>query len=90
MPNHDTLVLIYSDKQECNNVLARMKKYNIGTKSLPEALNWHFAGEWNHIYYDTPRRWEKTRNILERSIALPVNILMTKADMDKTISVING
>ena len=50
-----------------------------GTKNLPDALDWHFSGKWNHMFNDVPKYkktwnqdWRYTRDLLERSVALPV------------------
>ena len=57
-------------------------KYGIGTKILPEAITWHFAGDWNHIkeltdrYDDLSNKFESSRKILNSCVAIPINISM--------------
>ena len=55
----------------------------IGTKILPEAITWHFAGTWDHMPElvsarsgDLASRFTRSAELLGRSVALPVNVLM--------------
>ena len=56
----------------------------LGTKILPEAVTWHFAGTRSHIpelVAATPlplgEAWPRSAALLERSIALPVMVHMS-------------
>jgi dTDP-4-amino-4,6-dideoxygalactose transaminase len=57
----------------------------MGTKNLPDALRWHFAKYWQHIFseygiYEQSwgSQWKKTEALLERAVALPVMVNMTE------------
>ena len=65
-----------------------MVENGIGTKNLPDALDWHFAGKWNHMFNDVegykktwPVEWKKTADLLERSISIPILCESTEAEM---------
>ncbi|MBL52209.1 MAG: aminotransferase [Candidatus Marinimicrobia bacterium] len=55
----------------------------LGTKILPEAISWHFAGTWNHMselmdrngveLYDA---FPKSLSFLNRSVSLPISVNM--------------
>ena len=44
-----------------------MEKEGLGTKILPEAFDWHYAGSWNHIFNNI----EHYQNELEPTIIPP-------------------
>ena len=67
-----------------------MDEKGLGTKILPEAFDWHYAGAWTHLfkdieYYkniDINTKWEQTEKLLRRSICIniPVNISSERCD----------
>lgn len=75
----DTLIFNFGDLKKTQSVVKKMAELNVPTKNLPDALDWHFAGKWNHMFIDVPRyknswpmEWEKTADLLERSISVPI------------------
>jgi 8-amino-3,8-dideoxy-alpha-D-manno-octulosonate transaminase len=70
-----------------NRVLAGEK---IDTKILPSAMNWHFAGHWNHmIQYLPPFRmdaWPRAEGLLKKAIALPISVRMSEEQIQKVIA----
>ena len=65
-----------------------MFKAGFGTKNLPDGLKWHFAGEWNHIFKKD--EWIKSRKILERAVAIPINVKMNDKQINKIVKVITN
>ena len=67
-----------------------MEEKGLGTKILPEAFDWHYAGAWNHIFnklefyknININQKWEKTEELLRRSVCIniPVNISQKKCN----------
>ena len=62
-----------------------MGEENLGTKNVPDAIRWHFAKHWSHMfnkygwYKDNYRlEWEKSAKILESSVAIPVMVKMSE------------
>jgi 8-amino-3,8-dideoxy-alpha-D-manno-octulosonate transaminase len=60
-----------------------------GTKILPEAISWHFAGTWSHMPQlvsshdgDLARSFPRTSDLLARSVALPTTVRADDADYD--------
>lgn len=45
----DALVFIVKDNLAARSCREALLKSGIGTKILPEAITWHFAGTWNHM-----------------------------------------
>ena len=48
----DTLILILNNKKNATKLSKTLSKNNFETKNLPDAINWHFAGNWEHIFRD--------------------------------------
>jgi 8-amino-3,8-dideoxy-alpha-D-manno-octulosonate transaminase len=67
-----------------------MSEKGIGTKNVPDAIEWHFAKYWDHIYsqlgYTSTTFDQKFRistDLLARSVALPIMVKMP-ADLIET------
>ena len=45
----DTLVMLAGSQEQATKVVSRMKEKGLGTKNLPDAMKWHFAGFWGHL-----------------------------------------
>ena len=65
-----------------------MKQNGLSTKNVPDAMRWHFAKHWSHmfqknsLYKDTYQiQWQKSADILERSIAIPIMVKMTDEEI---------
>ena len=71
----DTLIFFLESRKKAHSVAQHLKENGIGTKNLPDAVNWHFAGTWNHIFSDTSQ-WPQSENLLRRAIALPIMVEM--------------
>ena len=67
------------------------------TKNIPDAIQWHFAGTWNHMFNNVnkykntwKKEWQFGRDLLKRSIALPILVKSNKDYIDKHVSAINN
>ena len=63
----------------------------LGTKILPEAISWHFAGKWDHMaelssFYDNKlsNSFPISLGILSRSVSIPISVKMP-SDFPKKI-----
>jgi 8-amino-3,8-dideoxy-alpha-D-manno-octulosonate transaminase len=87
----DTLVFFLESERRATEVAARLGERGVGTKNLPDALDWHFAGTWGHMIDvgDPPcacRRGSaecRCAALLRRAIALPVNVLMDETELEE-------
>jgi 8-amino-3,8-dideoxy-alpha-D-manno-octulosonate transaminase len=89
----DTIVFYMPDRKLTDKFVAEMRKQGLGTKNLPDAIGWHFAKHWPHLFkgnvrYDGRNRdfWQDSAEILERSVAIPVMVKMDEARIDKVAS----
>lgn len=92
----DTLILILNNKKNATKLSKTLSKNNFETKNLPDAINWHFAGNWEHIFRDVGRykrnfktKWNKSRNLLERCVAIPILVRTKKKNLDLLSDIIN-
>ena len=80
----DTIVFFLNSKEQAIAFVQELTEAGLGTKNLPDALRWHFARHWQHIFreygiYEQSWRsqWKSTEDLLERAVALPVMVYMT-------------
>lgn len=81
----DTLIFFLPTKALASIVATELAEAGIISKNIPSAMNWHYAALWPQIWLNHPyyydcydKAWEKTGNLLQRSIAL--NILVNVSD----------
>jgi len=90
----DTLIFSVRDRAAALEFEAHLGRNGFGTKILPEALDWHYAGVWGHLLnaYDTYRDrdlealWPKTGELLRRSICLNIPVLMDEGTTEQLIA----
>jgi 8-amino-3,8-dideoxy-alpha-D-manno-octulosonate transaminase len=82
----DAVVMFFDDRQTSSRFLAGLKREGLGTKNVPDAMRWHFAKHWSHMfekygwYRESYRtQWQRSADILECAIALPVMVRMDDA-----------
>lgn len=79
----DALVFMTESNSIARRCRDELLARGLGTKILPEAITWHFAGDWLHmpslegvnasgLRAKTPV-FEPTRNLLNRAVAIPVS-----------------
>lgn len=92
----DTLIFNFENDQLANKFLEGYKQKGYGTKNVPDAIDWHFAGTWNHMFHGVPAykntwqtQWKKSADLLSRSIAIPVYVNTTDAELEKQVTDIN-
>jgi len=92
----DTLVLIFENINQAREFVKGLREKGLGTKNLPDAFNWHFAGTWDHIFSELKqykdgswkKLWKNSEDLLRRTVALPINIIMTDNQINKIINAI--
>ena len=92
----DTLIFFVETKEKASKFAKFLSQKGLGTKNLPDAINWHFAGTWDHIFsqYDEYKGkdlnnvWGKSNNLLRRAIAIPIFVKMDDNQKNKIINTI--
>jgi len=58
--------------------------HGVGTKILPEAITWHFAGSWEHmpslnqLESNNDKKYKKSLSYLTRAVSIPITVNMDK------------
>ena len=73
----DSVSFMLKDEKTADEFVKKWTEAGFGTKNLPDALNWHFAGLWFHLDMGLPLdNLEPSYNILKRTVSIPVNVKM--------------
>ena len=79
----DALIFFVKNNQVARDCRSALLKNGIGTKILPEAISWHFAGTWDHM--DPIKKLKKNQSevlfkkslfYLDRSVSIPITVYM--------------
>lgn len=86
----DTLIFYFDGKRQCDAFLKEYLAAGFITKNVPDAIDWHFAGTWNHMFHGVPAyrgtwrtAWAKSAELLDRSVAVPIFVKPSADDMRK-------
>ncbi|MDI6743336.1 MAG: hypothetical protein QMD11_11440, partial [Smithella sp.] len=90
----DTVIFFVESREKASKFAKTLATKGLGTKNLPDAINWHFAGTWTQIFYDYPEYkgkdleqvWSQSTGFLRRAIALPIMVNMTDEQIGKIIA----
>jgi len=88
-PLCDCLIFNFPKTEKAKNFVKLIGERGLGTKNVPDAVEWHFARHWDHIFKqydmnasDLEEMTKPSAAILDRSVALPV---MVNMDPEKVI-----
>jgi len=81
----DTLIFFVESREKASKFAGFLSKAGLGTKNLPDAIDWHYAGTWTHIFYNYPeyigknleKIWSQSTNFVRKAIAIPIMVNMT-------------
>jgi 8-amino-3,8-dideoxy-alpha-D-manno-octulosonate transaminase len=86
----DALIFFVDDKRTALACREKLLENGLGTKILPEAYTWHFAGTWNHMKElveshggDLTNAFPQSVALLSTSVALPVSVKMAEEVPEK-------
>ncbi|MDA9975191.1 aminotransferase class I/II-fold pyridoxal phosphate-dependent enzyme [Candidatus Pelagibacter sp.] len=73
IPNYDTFIFFEQDKIVRKKIINLLIKEEIGTKNLPDAIEWHCSFFWDQVFSKKERnKFLKTKNLLNTAIAIPI------------------
>jgi 8-amino-3,8-dideoxy-alpha-D-manno-octulosonate transaminase len=79
----DALIFFVESANLALKCRSELLNVGISTKILPEAYTWHFAETWNHMPElvashgnDLCNAFPLSRNLLKRSVSIPINVKM--------------
>lgn len=92
----DTLIFYFDNTEKAKIFVEKYNKAGYFTKNLPDAIDWHFSGTWNHMfvndqnYKDTwHKQWPITDDLLRRSISIPIMVNHSKEEITAQANEIN-
>ena len=95
IPLCDTLILQFDNKKIADGFVRNLNKAGLGTKNLPDAVQWHFALYWEHLFdiLDTNKNefrslLKPSIEIIERSVAIPIMVKTSMKTIRKQIEVL--
>jgi 8-amino-3,8-dideoxy-alpha-D-manno-octulosonate transaminase len=93
----EALVFFVANNEIARRIRDELLKEGIGTKILPEAITWHFAGTWSHVPSlveangnDLTIAFERSREMLSKAVALPIFFNMPENTPQKIKKAINN
>ena len=84
----DTLIIQLDNKYKADKLVNIMKDKGIGTKNVPDAIEWHFAKYWSHMLdkielssNELENSLEKSSKIIECCVAFPIMVKTSESEM---------
>ena len=73
IPSYDTMMFEVRNNNLRSKIIRFLKKKNIGTKNVPDAIKWHFAHYWKHaLNREQIKSIQSSRKKIEKYIAIPI------------------
>ncbi len=91
----DTLMFFLESEEAASSVVKNLAEEGLGTKNVPDAMNWHFAANWGHIWKNTAyaecyeTEWSKSASLLRRCVSLPIMVNWTEQDLHRILESIS-
>jgi len=74
-PSYDTMMFEVKNNNLRSKIISFLKKKNVGTKNVPDAIKWHFAHYWKHaLKREQIKSIQSSRKKIEKYIAIPILI----------------
>ena len=72
---YDTFIFFVEDINKRKKIIKLLNERKIGTKNLPDAIEWHCSYYWGHMLNKTTIKSNiKSKNILLKAIAIPISL----------------
>jgi len=78
-PLCDCLIFNFPKPEHAHQFVKLINEKGLSTKNIPDAIEWHFARHWDHIFNkyglssnDLYKLTQNSADILDRSVAIPV------------------
>lgn len=92
----DTLIFFVPTREKASAFAKKLVAAGFGTKNLPDAINWHYAGTWTQIFHNFPEYkgkdleqvWAQSTGYLRRAIALPVMVNMSDERIESIVEAV--
>lgn len=93
----DSVIFSFATRNKTKAFMKCWTAKGFGTKNLPDAINWHYAGTWDHMLDKFPEYkgknletlFAQSDDILRRAVALPILVNMPDDLIEKTITAVH-
>lgn len=89
VPTWDTVIINVENSEYREKVVKILNTNGFGTKNLPDAMEWHCSYYWDHALDSNQiSRSLFTKNILEKSIAIPIWLRKSVNDYEQLAKIL--
>jgi 8-amino-3,8-dideoxy-alpha-D-manno-octulosonate transaminase len=92
----DGVIFFLPNKQVTARIVQDLTEKKIWFKNVPDAMEWHCANFWGHIWKDHPiyrgtykTAWQPSMDLLERCLSFSVNVLHKEEEMDALVNTVS-
>ena len=78
-PLNDCVIFNFTNEKLAKTFVKKLNENNLVTKNVPDAIEWHYAMYWDHIFKlfglnksKLKQKLKKSSYILNRSVSLPI------------------
>jgi 8-amino-3,8-dideoxy-alpha-D-manno-octulosonate transaminase len=94
----DSVIFSFESREKTRAFMKCWTAKGFGTKNLPDAINWHYAGTWDHMLQQYPqykgkdlsKLFAQSNDLLRRAIALPVFVNMPDEQIERTVTAVHN
>lgn len=87
----DSLIFFLENRRAAEKFAELFREKGYNTKNLPDAIDWHFSGTWDHIFRnysrykgkDLEKFWKTSADLLRRAIAVPILVKMNDDEINR-------
>jgi 8-amino-3,8-dideoxy-alpha-D-manno-octulosonate transaminase len=87
-PLCDTLIIQFDSRDMAADLVVRLQNEGLGTKNVPDAIEWHFAKYWDHMFdffeidkTEFEKSLDVSTEIIERCVALPIFVSTSRKEV---------
>ena len=87
-PLCDCIIINFPIVEQAKNFVKLINQKGLGTKNVPDAIEWHFARYWDHIFIkynlssdDLFDLTQKSADLLDRSVAIPIMVNIDESEV---------
>lgn len=93
-PLCDCFIFSLPTEEKATEFVSKLWQKGLGTKNVPDAIEWHFAGYWDHMApafgVSKDELWKLTEpsiKLLNRSVALPIMVKHDESILKRNVEI---
>ena len=96
-PLCDTLIIQFTSKENADKFVDGLKREGLGTKNVPDAIEWHFVKYWDHMFSffelnidEFNKSIETSSKIIEKCVALPIMVKTSPKELSRQVKIFSN